>query len=83
MIARNNNGVQVTYEVTVGDVIGSIVSAAECGGAGLIVSGRTHHSSIDRLVGNETTLHMMRASHIPVLAVCSARSSGGARQASC
>jgi nucleotide-binding universal stress UspA family protein len=72
IIANNRNGAHVTYEVTIGDVTRSIVSAAECRGASLIVSGRTHHNSFERLMGNETTLHLMKASHIPVLAVCSA-----------
>jgi nucleotide-binding universal stress UspA family protein len=61
-----------TYEVTIGEPARSIVSAAECRGAGLIVSGRTTHNSFERLIGNETTLHIMRSSHIPVLAVCAA-----------
>lgn len=61
-----------TYEITIGEASRSIVSAAECGGAGLIVCGRTAHNSLERLIGNETTLHIMRSSHIPVLAVSSA-----------
>ena len=63
---------QATYEVTVGDPTRSIVSAAECRGAELIVSGRTDHNQLERFIGNETTLHIMRVSHIPVLAVCAA-----------
>jgi nucleotide-binding universal stress UspA family protein len=72
IVANNQNGAQVSYEVAFGDVTRSIVSAAECSGATLIVSGRTHHSSVGRLMGNETTLKLMKASRIPVLAVCSA-----------
>lgn len=71
IVAANGNGAHATYEVTIGDVTRSIVSAAECRGANLIVSGRTHHNPFERLIGNETTLHIMKASHIPVLAVCS------------
>ena len=58
-----------TYEVTVGRPARSIVSAAECRGAELIVAGRTRHNPLDRFIGSETTLQMMRISQVPVLAV--------------
>jgi nucleotide-binding universal stress UspA family protein len=72
VIARYGVERQASYEVTIGQPIRSIVSAAECRGAELIVSGRTEHNQLERFIGNETTLHIMRVSHIPVLAVCMA-----------
>jgi nucleotide-binding universal stress UspA family protein len=72
LIAGNVVGKQASYEVTMGDPARSIVSAAECCGAELIVSGRTDHGQLERFIGNETTLRMMRESNIPVLAVCNA-----------
>jgi nucleotide-binding universal stress UspA family protein len=38
-------------------------------GADLIVVGRKRHSAMDRMLGGETTLQVMRLSSVPVLAV--------------
>jgi nucleotide-binding universal stress UspA family protein len=61
-----------SYEVTLGRPTSSIVSVAECRGAELIVAGRTRHNPLERLIGSETTLQMMRISRVPVLAVSTA-----------
>jgi nucleotide-binding universal stress UspA family protein len=58
-----------SYGVILGRPASSIISAAECRGAHLIVAGRTPHNPVERLIGAETTLQMMRLSDVPVLAV--------------
>jgi nucleotide-binding universal stress UspA family protein len=57
-----------TCEVLVGRPARMVVSIAEHRAAELIVVGRRRHSAVDRLLGGETTLQVMRMSTIPVLA---------------
>src|SRR5688500_18573417 len=58
-----------TFEVVTGRPARMIVSIAERRGADLIIVGRTEHGVMDRILGGETTLQIMRMSAIPVLAV--------------
>jgi nucleotide-binding universal stress UspA family protein len=58
-----------TQEVIVGSPARDLVQIAEQRGAELIVVGRRRHGSVDRLLGGETTLQVMRMSRVPVLAV--------------
>jgi nucleotide-binding universal stress UspA family protein len=58
-----------THETVVGRPAREVAFAAECRGAELIVVGRHRHGAIDRVLGGETTLQIMRMSAIPVLAV--------------
>jgi nucleotide-binding universal stress UspA family protein len=58
-----------TREVIVGSPARDLVQIAEQRGADLIVVGRRRHGSVDRLLGGETTLQVMRMSTVPVLAV--------------
>jgi len=58
-----------THEVTVGRPARELTRIAEQRGADLIVIGRRQHAIMDRLLGGETTLQIMRLSPIPVLAV--------------
>jgi nucleotide-binding universal stress UspA family protein len=62
-------GYNWTHEVTVGRAARELASIAEHRGADLIVVGRRKHSPVDRMLGGETTLQIMRTSSIPVLAV--------------
>jgi len=56
-------------EVAVGRTAPVIVSIAEERGAELIVIGCRAHGVVDRILGGETTLQVMRLSRIPVLGV--------------
>lgn len=56
-------------EVVVGRPVRLIVAVAEERGADLIVIGRRAHGAMDRILGGETTLQVMRLSPIPVLGV--------------
>ncbi|HEX6574362.1 MAG TPA: universal stress protein [Gemmatimonadaceae bacterium] len=58
-----------THEVVIGRPAREIVSIAERRGASLIVIGRRKHSTMDRVLGGETTLQVMRLSSVPVIAV--------------
>jgi nucleotide-binding universal stress UspA family protein len=58
-----------THEVIVGRPAHDLAVIAERRSADLIVVGRRSHGSIDRLLGGETTLQVMRNSRVPVLAV--------------
>ena len=69
MIAAVGSGTDHTQEVIVGRPARSIASAAESRGATLIVTGRKHHNPLERFIGGETALQIMRVSPIPVLAV--------------
>ena len=58
-----------THEVVVGHPAHELTSVAEGRGAGLLVIGRRRHGAIDRMLGGETTVQVMRMSAVPVLAV--------------
>ena len=58
-----------THEVVIGRPAKAIVRIADERGAELILVGRTEHGVMDRIMGGETTLQIMRLSSIPVLAV--------------
>ena len=58
-----------TTEVMVGRPAREIVSSAEQRGAELVVLGRRHHGSIDRMFESETPLQVMRTTSVPVLTV--------------
>jgi len=62
-------GYNWTHEVAIGRAARELASIAEHRGADLIVAGRRKHSPVDRMLGGETTLQIMRTSSIPVLAV--------------
>lgn len=55
--------------VRVGSPAGSIVREAESLGAAMIVVGLRHHGFTDRLLRDETSLHVARGARVPVLAV--------------
>lgn len=58
-----------SHEVIVGSPARDLAQIAQERGAELVVVGRRRHGSVDRLLGGETTLQVMRMSSIPVLAV--------------
>ena len=58
-----------THEVIAGRPARSLATIAERRGASLIVLGRHDHPVMGRMLGAETTLQIMRASSLPVLAV--------------
>jgi nucleotide-binding universal stress UspA family protein len=58
-----------THEVRIGRPARALVTAADYRGADLIVVGRRSHGFMDRVLGDETTLQVMRMSSVPVLAV--------------
>lgn len=58
-----------THEVAVGRPAREITTIAERHGADLIIVGRRKHTPMDRVLGGETTLQVMRMSSLPVLAV--------------
>lgn len=58
-----------SHEVIVGQPAHAIVSVTKARGADLIVIGRREHGMMDRIIGGETTLQVMRLSAVPVLAV--------------
>ena len=58
-----------TRQVEIGSPEEWLPSVAKARGAELIVIGRTRHDILDRITGGETTLRIMRASDVPVLAV--------------
>lgn len=58
-----------THEVIVGRPARWVTRIAEQRGADLIVMGRREHGVMDRVLGSETTLQVMRTSSVPVLGV--------------
>jgi len=58
--------------VRIGTPAGAIVREAERAGAALVVVGLRHHGTVDRVLRDETTLHVARAAHVPVLGVAPA-----------
>jgi nucleotide-binding universal stress UspA family protein len=58
-----------THEVMMGRPARELNRAAVNRGADLMIVGRKRHSAMDRVLGGETTLQVMRTSTIPVLAV--------------
>lgn len=58
-----------THEVMMGRPARELTRIAELRGADLILVGKKRHSAMDRILGGETTLQVMRMSAIPVLAV--------------
>lgn len=70
-VARTVPGTCWDCDVTVGDPAECIAQKAEQLEAGLIVVGLGRHRFIDRLLGGETALRLIRRSRVPVLAVAS------------
>ena len=58
-----------THQAVVGRPARELSFAAERLGAELLIVGRHRHGAIDRVLGGETTLQIMRMSAVPVLAV--------------
>lgn len=58
-----------TCEVSMGRPASMLTRISEKRSADLLVVGRSDHGMMDRIVGGETTLQVMRLSRIPVLAV--------------
>jgi nucleotide-binding universal stress UspA family protein len=58
-----------THEVVLGRPARELTEIAEHRGADLLVIGRRQHAVVDRVMGGETALEIMRLSAIPVLAV--------------
>jgi nucleotide-binding universal stress UspA family protein len=58
-----------THEVVVGRVARVVAAIAEARAAELVVMGRRRHGAMDRVLGGETTLQVMRLSTVPVLGV--------------
>lgn len=69
MIATAGKDSGYTHEIVVGRPVRSIATTAEARGAELIVTGRKTHNPMERLLGGETGLQVMRVTSIPVLAV--------------
>lgn len=68
-LERVGQGAQWQWAVKVGHTAEQILQAAAAEGASLIVLGLHHASPLDRVFGGETTLHVVRHSPVPVLAV--------------
>jgi len=64
-------GVVDPWEIAVreGTPAQEIAERAKEIGAGMLVVGLTHHSVLDRILGRERALNIVRGSHVPVLAV--------------
>jgi len=58
-----------THEVVLGRPAPELTRIAELRGADVLVIGRSQHAVVDRVLGGETVLQIMRMSAIPVLAV--------------
>ena len=56
-------------EVIVGRPARALTEIAELRGAELIILGKRSHGTMDRVLGSETTLKVMRMTSVPVLAV--------------
>lgn len=69
MMTAAGADIEWTYEVVLGRPAKIIARIAEDRGADLITVGRREHGIMDRIVGGETTLQVMRLSPVPVLAV--------------
>ena len=59
----------VDVEIGTGDAAGVIAAVAARDSASLVISGLGRHRVVDRLLGDETALAIIRASSTPVLAV--------------
>lgn len=70
-VARTVPGTCWDVDVTVGDPAECIAQKADQLQAGLIVVGLGRHRFIDRLLGGETALRLIRRARVPVLAVAS------------
>lgn len=68
-LERVGQGAQWQWGVRVGHAAEQILQAAAAEGATLIVLGLHHAGALDRVFGGETTLHVVRHSPVPVLAV--------------
>ncbi|HEX6050675.1 MAG TPA: universal stress protein [Gemmatimonadaceae bacterium] len=62
---------QWPVHIAVGTPATEILRHADATGAALIVMGLRHHGTLDRVLRDETTLHVARRAHAPVLAVVS------------
>ena len=58
-----------TRQIVVGRPAEEIAKAAEARAADLVLVGRTDRGVIDRMLGGETTLHLIRGCSVPVLVV--------------
>lgn len=58
-----------THQVIIGNPSREIARAAEERGAELIILGRSQRGAIDRFLGADTTLQVMRCSSVPVIVV--------------
>lgn len=58
-----------TLDVRSGDPAVTIVRAAAEHGARMIVMGQGHHDFVDRMLGSETAIHVIRRGRTPVLTV--------------
>jgi nucleotide-binding universal stress UspA family protein len=56
-------------EIRSGDPATTIARVAQGMNAAVIVMGLGHHQMMDRIFGNETALHTLRAAHTPIFAV--------------
>ncbi len=68
-LAETIPSVRATVSVELGDPVEGIVDYADTVGASLIVLGVGRHEALDRLLGLETAVSVMRRAHAPVLAV--------------
>ena len=62
-------GADWSSEVAIGRTARVLAEIAEIRGADLIVLGKRRHGTMDRVLGSETTLQVMRMTPVPVLAV--------------
>ena len=69
VIEKANPRCDWNYEIITGRVAREVVIAAEQRNAALIVVGKRAQNPLDRLLGGETTLDIVRMTSIPVLAV--------------
>ena len=58
-----------THEVVIGRAARVLAAVSEARGAELVVVGRRRHGAMDRVLGGETTLQVMRLATVPVLGV--------------
>ena len=68
-LERVGEGAQWDWTVARGHPADAILEAAAADDASLIVLGLHHAGALDRVFGAETTLHVIRRSRVPVLAV--------------
>lgn len=74
-VGLRNAGVTVNLEL--GDPSYTIARTARATDASLIVTGLGHHDILDRMLGAETALHIVRRSQCPVLCVPASDASNG------